>query len=233
MRKRFCPKCGATEKPFVKGFCRDCFLESHKLVVFPVKLELRQCRDCGKILLEGKWLLFSVERMLDWIKGKIKTNELDSVRVSFAPVLQPQGHFVVLGTVLGELAGEFVELPFETQIRLNPSLCSDCSKLSADYYEAVLQLRLDGLPKNKWASVLKLAEESVKELHQKDSLARITNIRALKNGFDVFIGSKRAGKLVSEKINHAFGGEIVRSFSLVGVDKSGKTKKRFTFLVRV
>lgn len=232
MKKRFCPNCGSTNKPFVRNFCADCFIQLNKLIGFPSALELMQCRACKKLLLNGKWLAFSLEHLANWAKSKIKVKELENVRFALEP-REEEGIVWIEGKALGEIAETLVEKPVLIEIKLRSSLCQDCSKLSANYYEAVLQLRFESIPKKKWGLVLEAAKQLVETQFHSDSLAQITNIVALKNGFDAYIGSKRAGKMVSEKIAQKFGGTITRSFSLAGVDKSGKTKKRFTFLVRI
>lgn len=232
MKKRFCPNCGANDKPFIRGFCANCFIQLNKLVEFPLLLELMQCRQCGKMLLNGKWHPFSLEVIVHWASGKIKTKELENIRFALEP-RDEEASIWIEGKVLGEIAETLVEKPVLIEIKLRSSLCHDCSMLSANYYEAVLQLRFGSMPKKDWKTVLEEAKQLVEQQFYSDSLARVTNILVLKNGFDIYIGSKRAGKTVSEKIHHKFGGEITRSFSLAGVDKSGKTKKRFTFLVRI
>ncbi|MBU0635876.1 60S ribosomal export protein NMD3 [Candidatus Micrarchaeota archaeon] len=232
MKKRFCPKCGATNKPFIQGFCKDCFLETHSLIELPQTVEIEQCKKCEKLLVNGKWFPFSVERIVDWVREKIKTKELENKR--FEVNAQPNEEKVLItGKVLGELNDELLEFPIGIEVKIKQVLCHNCSILSANYYESRLQVRFESLSKPKWKHVLTIIRETMVELFHRDSLAQITNIEKLKNGFDVYIGSKRAGKMAAERIAHKFGGEITRSFSLAGIDKSGKTKKKFTFLVRI
>jgi nonsense-mediated mRNA decay protein 3 len=232
MKKPFCPNCGSSNKPFLRGFCADCFVQLNKLVEFPLLLELVQCRECGKMLLNGKWHPFSMEPVLHWVKGRIKTKELQNVRFALEPSEEEKSVWV-RGKIIGEIGEVMVEKPVLIEIKLRSSLCQDCSKLSANYYESVLQLRLDSLSKKDWKRVLDETNRLVEIQYKADSLARVTNIVQLKNGFDVYIGSKRAGKTVSDQLAKKFGGKITRSFSLAGVDKSGNTRKRFTFLVRI
>jgi nonsense-mediated mRNA decay protein 3 len=232
MKTRFCPNCGATNRPFVRGLCVDCFITRNQLVSFPKEIGLKRCRECAKTLLNGKWLAASLEHLVTWAKGKIAVRELENVRFLLEP--REEGAMVwVEGKIVGEIEETLVERPVQFPLKMVSSLCPDCSKLSANYYEAVLQLRFETMPKKEWSEVLAIVRETVQNQYHHDSLARITNTVQLKNGFDVYIGSKRAGKTVSEKVHQTFGGQITRSFSLAGVDKSGKTRKRFTFLVRI
>ena len=232
MKPRFCPRCGTADKPFVQGFCADCFLESNPVLELPTGLKVLECRTCAKVLLEGKWVLFSLERVSDWVLKKIKVKQLEKPRIDLNARQTPTG-FALDGKLLGSLSGHFVERVFLVEVKKTVSLCMDCSKLSANYYEAILQLRLDSLPKKDWKMVLEKAQREVEKGFATDSLSRVSNALSLKNGFDLFIGSKRAGKIVSQKLVQKFGGKITRSFSLAGIDKTGKEKKRYTFLVRI
>ncbi len=173
-----------------------------------------------------------METVLHWVKGKIKVKELENVRFFLEPTDEEKSIWVK-GKVLGEIAEKLVEKPVIIEIKMRSMLCQDCSKLSANYYEAVIQLRLDSMPKKDWKKILGETNRLVEQQYKADSLARVTNVLQLKNGFDVYVGSKRAGKTVSEQLARKFNGKITRSFSLAGVDKSGNTKKRFTFLVRI
>lgn len=233
MKKRFCPRCGATDKPFIRGFCRDCFAASHELVVFPSKIELVQCRECEKILLNGRWLAFSEDHVVFLVKSKIKVRDLLNVRFALDVHWGNENELVVSGKVLGEIDSELFDFPVQTMVLLKSTLCPDCSKLSADYYEAVIQVRLNVFSKKRAQEFLNEVQQSVHVLFKSDSLSRITKVVTLPTGFDAYVGSKRAAKTAVEQLAHKHAGHVTRSFSLAGVDKSGKTKKRFTFLVRI
>lgn len=234
MKPAFCPKCGKSKKKFLGALCEDCFLASKQLVLVPDALKATQCKQCGKLLLDGKWHAFSLDILEHWVKGKIKTKELDNVRIAVVGKPLENDAVLIAGEVVGELQGVLVKAPVQVTVALNASLCADCSKVRADYYESTIQLRFDSLPKGgPWLQVLDFVKQSVAELFVHDSLAQVSQVVRLKNGFDVYIGSKRAGKTVSDRLAKKWNGKVTRSFSLAGVDKSGKTRKRFTFLVRL
>ena len=60
MRKRFCPDCGATSKPFIENVCIDCFQKKNKLLMYPQKIEIMyfyyflRWLSSGHIFLYGK-----------------------------------------------------------------------------------------------------------------------------------------------------------------------------------
>ena len=236
MKKRFCPKCGATDKPFVKGFCSDCFLGSVKPVEFPKELSLSICRECGKFLESGRWHVFSGEGVSAIVAKKIRVKELDDFKVVLeARVVENTNWngWWVNGKIVGSIEGEFVSFPILVKVKSKDSLCNDCGLIKADYFEAEVQLRFGKKSGDLEERMLKSVRQWVSEMHQHDSLSQIAGISKTQGGVDVKIGSKRAGKLVSERLHKEFGGEIKHSFSLAGVDKSGRVRKRYTFLVRV
>ncbi len=234
MKKRFCPRCGATDRPFVRGFCVDCFLQTHRLVELPQNPQFSVCRECGKILLEGKWFSFSKEKLLGFVQKKIRVLELTDFKIALdlAANATPAG-WLAPGTVVGHLDSEFVSWPIQIPVQSKDSLCRDCSLIKADYFEAELQLRFSKKSKDLKERLIKKVQGHLSELRVHDSLAQISGIGNTPGGVDIKIGSKRAGKLVAERLHREMGGEIKHSYSLAGVDKSGRTRKRFTFLVRL
>ncbi|MFH0955261.1 MAG: 60S ribosomal export protein NMD3 [Candidatus Micrarchaeota archaeon] len=236
MKKRFCPKCGATDKAFVRGLCTDCFLESNKIVDIPSEWPLSVCRECGKFLEKGTWHHFSPEALAFLIEKKIKVKDLTDSKIALEakPVENTNWNgWWVQGKVVGSLEGEFFSFPVLVKVKVKDSLCSDCSLIKADYFEAELQLRFGKNSEDLQKRVLEHVRNQVAAMHTFDSLSQIAAVTKTKGGVDVRIGSKRAGKLVAERLHKDFGGEIKHSFSLAGVDKSGKTRKRYTFLVRI
>lgn len=236
MKKQFCPKCGATDKPFVKGFCTDCFLLSHKIIESPDELSLSICRECGKFLENGRWHSFSPEALCKLTEKKIKVKELgDSKVVLEARVVENtnwNGYWVE-GKVIGSLENEFFSFPIIVKVKTKDSLCNNCSLIKADYFEAELQLRFGKKTGDLQDRLITKVREWVEDFHKHDSLSQIAGISKTQGGVDIKIGSKRAGKLVAQRLSKEFGGELKHSFSLAGVDKSGRVKKRYTFLVRI
>ncbi|MDP6670290.1 MAG: NMD3-related protein, partial [archaeon] len=69
-------------------------------------------------------------------------------------------------------------------------------------------------------------------LKPKDSLAAIAQVVYHKKGFDVVIGSNRAAQKVVKKLSQTASEQVKKSSSLVGRDKAGKEKRRFTYCLR-
>ena len=99
--KKFCPRCGREDVDFYKGFCVDCYREMNLKLEFPRKIEVSECRYCGRWLVKNKWIMPSYNELNKLIKSKIKSNlynlrietELkeDKVKIKVKGSLDPEG----------------------------------------------------------------------------------------------------------------------------------------------
>lgn len=236
MAELFCPKCGTTKGAFVSGFCQKCYLEDHRIVELPVRIDVPCCKKCGKLRVKGKWLEQNSEALKELVLSHLKLKKLDSPVVSVKLHRLDQGTTLAVVLVKGKIGKE--EAAVETQALLVPKeiVCANCNLLDANYYEAVLQLRFDTakkMPKRQFDETLLEIDALAERLHKKDSLAKVTNVEKIFNGFNVLIGSKRAAKKIVEHFERKHKARTKSSFTLAGVNASGKVKKRFTFLVRI
>ena len=98
----------------------------------------------------------------------------------------------------------------------------------------ILQIRGDRkTPKERFEEQVIKVNGWLATEEKKDALARATDIKWQKTGVDLLIGSKHATKLAAEKLAREFGTKVVVSSKLLGQDKQGKEKHRFTYLVRI
>jgi len=54
--KEFCPKCGKDKGLFIQGFCSECSMQDHELVLLPEVIELEYCPRCNHIKAGHKWI---------------------------------------------------------------------------------------------------------------------------------------------------------------------------------
>ncbi len=230
----FCPKCGETKGQFIKGFCKKCFLEDNKILELAKRIDVPHCRKCGKIRVKGKWLGQSGQGIRQVVESQLKIKQLSNASVSIELAPQENGTTIAIVSASGKIGKD--EASFDAQTLLVPKeiVCGDCNLLGANYYEAVLQLRFaKKMKREEFETVLAEIDSIAGRLHRKDSLAKITRIEKILNGFNVFLGSKRAAKKIVEHFERKHKAKTKSSFTLAGVDASGKEKKRFTFLVRI
>lgn len=235
MNKRFCPKCGATDKPFVKGFCLDCFLEDHpNLLAIDKEIQVEVCKKCSKIKVKGKFVEDNEENLISLVESNLKVNEVSQPKTLIDIIPLDEGKALAKILVEGEIEGEKVYLRKEVSLLFKTGLCDPCMRVTSQYHEGILQIRGDKkTPKKKFEEVLLEAHALLSVEEKKDPLARVVEIHWQKTGVDVWIGSKHGTKIVAEKLAKGFGTKVVSSAKLLGQDKQGKEKHRFTYLVRI
>ena len=230
----FCPKCGATEGEFIAGFCRKCFLEDNKILELPKRIDIPLCKKCGKIRMKGKWLGQSDSSMKAVVESQLKLKGLLNPVVSVNLDPHDDGTTFANVSINGKIGNDNVSFSAETLLVPKEITCGDCTLLGANYYEAVLQIRFARkMKQQEFEGALREIDSLAVRLQKNDSLAKITSVERILNGFNVNIGSKRAAKKIVEHFERKHKAKTKSSFTLAGVDASGKEKKRFTFLVRI
>ncbi len=231
--ENFCPLCGKKDGRFVKGFCLQCFLRKHSLVAVPEQLCFQQCTQCGKIRLLGKMLPLDKKAIAMFVEKKVKVRGLENavVHVSVEETQDRQlaARILVKGII------DSVPLSFEEHLTLalKPFQCDACMRLSSQYHEAIIQLRAKGKDKKKLKQVLPKLIRLVEAQHATNSLAAVTETAETKAGFDLKVGSKKAAQIATKQMQHLFNAETKQSSKVLGRDKTGREKHRFTFLMRV
>jgi len=228
----FCPLCGKTTGAFVKAICLGCHLEKKNPVHLQEKIPIQQCKNCGKTMFLGKMLPMDDESLKAIISRRIKTRDLSDETRDISLERLPTGKISAHVVVRATLAGVPVEIEKETLLAPRLVNCDSCMRLLSDYYEATIQLRAKEKGHSDFQKILRRLQHLIRRQSGKNGLAAITRITKSANGFDVTIGSKKAAYSAVMQLKKEFGGETKMSHTLAGVDKSGKTKKRFTFLLR-
>ena len=231
MSFKFCPKCGKKEGVFIKGFCRDCFLQDHKLLVLPEPLKFQQCNRCGKILVQRSWIEPDSIELTDFVKGKVKAKGFEINGIEAELEETDKNNFNALLEVKGFVEGIPLILRDALKIQFVSGICDSCMKISSDYFEATIQLRFSEKFEEKKA-VLEKVNSFIDEMSKKDPLSRIVKLIKLKNGFDLVLSSNRSAKVSSDKIAKKYNSKVTKSFSVVGTDRTGREKRRYTYCVR-
>ncbi len=205
-----CPKCGArsSKKKFIKGFCIDCY--SSKIDVFaPERLDISVCRSCDKIKTRG-WISKNKKNLEALIISKCR-GRYSKAYVSLEGT--PSVTFVI------ETDNSFIKIKKELSIEFKGELCTECSRVSSGYYEAIIQLR------GKKEMVERKRKKVITDLERKTSIAKIEE---LKEGPDIYVVSKEKAL----EVLSSFGKKFTTSNKLFGV-KDGQRVYRTTFCVRL
>ena len=228
--QNFCPICGKTTGRFIKAMCMECFQKKHSLAEIPDKIEFEQCVSCGKAKFSGKLALPNNELLASLVEKKVKVKDLENAALN---VSIKESEEDLIANVLVKGIIDSVPLSFEKQVPLIPlkMQCDPCMRLKSQYHEAIIQLR--GKDRKRLKQALDELLNHLESLHAKDSLAAAIEVNENKNGFDLKIGSKKAAQSTAKHLQKLFDAETKRSSKLLGRDKTGNEKHRFTFLVRI
>ncbi len=210
---KHCPTCNrnSNEIRFVGEFCEKC--ASDKLgEKLPLVLEVEKCRVCGRIrtkegmLQEDKMSLnLAIQQRLTKFRVKV---------ISYGP-----GRAVA--DVVAEAARDTVSTEKEFELKYRKITCDSCYKRIGGYYEATLQLRGEA------ERISRFIERVSRYLEERDSF--VAKVEKVDNGYDVFVSNKAAvAAFISEK-------DIVAktSYTLSGVNKSGKKVYKNTYAIRL
>ncbi|MCQ2976882.1 MAG: hypothetical protein MJ232_02600 [archaeon] len=236
----FCPECGATDVEMVDGICKNCFLKKYELIKIPENITVTVCSHCNAKLEEGKWkdsYIPEEEIIYRALEKNIEIDELAENEEIELEIDQMRGtiaecYVEAIATVLGE---EIVET-HTPNVKVNRSVCPECSKRVAGYYEAVIQLRADSreLTTSEIEKAEKIINRTIEKQSKKDKLAYIPQVAKLKEGRDYYIGSLKSGNKVAEHLKEELGGTIKESPRLISEDRStGKGLYRIWISVRL
>jgi nonsense-mediated mRNA decay protein 3 len=134
------------------------------------------------------------------------------------------------------IVGEELVQDFELGIRIRLINCPACSRQAGDYYEAVIQLRVDGLLARD--APVELADENalilntVDEHFDSDEKAFITKHTPVKGGMDYYLGSVTLARAIASKIRGRTGASVNESPSLIGM-KDGNDVYRYAIVVKL
>jgi nonsense-mediated mRNA decay protein 3 len=229
--KKFCPKCGKKADSLVKNICVDCFLKNNSL--FEVgKVSIKICKFCGKLFLSGKEFIFDEELIAQEIASKTKIiPQLQDPKIFVELIKKSDVDFEALVKVKGFINDFLVERQKSINFQLKEITCDSCMKLNSDYREAILQIRSDN--KRDVKAMFNLVNDLLKKESFKDSLSGTSKIIELKNGYDFWIGSKKSAAKIVKYLGDIYKVKPKVSKKLIGQEKSGKRKYRFTFCIRL
>ncbi|NMA44524.1 MAG: hypothetical protein GX950_01785 [Candidatus Diapherotrites archaeon] len=230
---KFCAKCGKDTSALIKGHCSDCYLGKKELFTIE-KPTFSVCKICGKFIFNQKWFPLSETTISEKILAKIKyAPELNSPK-PFVEVTQVLNSDVLMYEVLIKVEG-FIENVLVSQekeivFKIKPTTCDACTKLNANYREAVVQIRAE---KSEAKKIYDTAMSMLDKERETNSLAGTSKIIEIPQGYDLWIGDKKAAARIVRAISKMFDMKVTTSKKLIGEDGGrGNFVFRFTFCLK-
>lgn len=186
----FCPRCGKKSH----GICVNCFLEQNPIKLR--KIEIPLC-SCGAYYHKGQWNT-DLKVLRDIIKRNlILPSEISLDNIKVIPEIE-KGDISARIHLSGRYKGEEFSQEIETKIKTESVKCQRCSRLSGDYYEAVLQFRGTSDPKRlvdkEFISGIKRVQGGIDINVTSSRYARQIGLRLRRKGFFVKESAKLIGR---------------------------------------
>jgi len=222
MIKKFCPKCGREIDKLYDSLCEKCFLSKLSITDdIPNDIKVKQCKLCGKFFI--KTGATSVEGVIEtFLEDLLKKKHVQSASYR----IKNNTLFLSLRTKIEDLEKveeKIINLIFKSII------CSTCVMKKSGYFQAIIQIRT---PESLAAVILDEIETQIDNFSRYDETAFISGKEKIKQGFDIYLGSKRVAMLLAKILKTKYGAEIKISRKLGGSIK-GKKVYRDTILVSV
>jgi len=232
MTEKFCPKCGETKGDFYDGFCIKCYSELNTLVEIPDEIEITTCKRCGRWFLNNNWTEDSFQNLKRVILNKLKTN-LHYPKIDIDT--ENEYALITIEGFVDKIKQYKVSKSKKVKITFKNTCCERDLKISSKTWEYQIQLRREQeFDPFLFEKIEKSIKKEIQQLSKSLPEATAFWTEETKDGVDFFFGFKQVGDIIIKKLKHRFKLKIMRSASLVGMDKNtGKKKFKQTFCIRV
>ncbi|MEM4256988.1 MAG: NMD3-related protein [Candidatus Diapherotrites archaeon] len=233
--KRFCASCGKETNDLISSLCSVCYLKNYKVVELPDKILVDVDKKTGKFRFGRYWLYPEESVIYSFLRDKLEKSlvqkklPLLSLKVSLA-----YSEKKILCNLLFEtkIDNVLLQVSKDLVLVLNSTISDSSMKLSSNYHEAIIQIRfLEKHDKVQEKEKLREMLSILRKYKTKDELSEAVDIKQVKGGVDVFVGSKKAAKKVSEYLAKKYGIKIIYSNKLLGL-KEGKEYFRDYFCLK-
>jgi len=232
-----CPKCG---QPSEEGLCRQCRMDATELVQFPNAVDVVICSVCGSQQIRGKWQLPDSRPIEDLASGVA----VDSIWLHpelCHPVIEVElkktgaTRYIAWVRVEGSFIDQRVKMAGRIQVRIRLVACERCSRMAGKYFQSTVQLRGNGSrPISSWEmeECRRMAQDMADAGYRAgDQLSFIQDMKEVKGGMDIVLGSTQLGRRMARAVQERFGGKLLETCKLVG-KKENRDVFRSTLLVR-
>lgn len=239
MVKKFCVKCGSLESkenPIVESLCLKCYLEVKELVQLPKSYSITRCPKCGNVRVSGKWIESSgsleddISFLLrNFLAVKPASEVFTGYEVNPIDFIYGKGILKAVISVKAEYMGKVLRKNYIIDIIIKNKLCPRCFALSGGGFEALVQFRSSRKPDKDFINFI---FKTLKDIPY-DITSSITEIENLKEGINVKLMNHTAARKLATFYQKRYCAKVIESRKKVGIDRSGRSKFKLTFSVRI
>ncbi len=137
--------------------------------------------------------------------------------------------------IIGSFKGQSISEQHEIPVWIKLVACDRCSRMAGKYFQSTVQLRgnnIRSMSKKEIEECKKVASSMADSgYHGGDQLSFIQEMKEVKGGLDIILGSTQLGRRMARAFQERFGGRLLETCKLVG-KKDGRDVYRSTLLVR-
>jgi nonsense-mediated mRNA decay protein 3 len=232
-----CHRCGL---PTVEGLCQQCTLEKATLVSCPDKVEVVICSLCGSRQVKSRWLLpdnCCVEELAHQaaMDALCLHKELAEPQIELDLRKVGATRYLAKINIDGSFRGQSISEQCEIPVRIKLMACDRCSRMAGKYFQSTVQLRGNAvrcMTEREIEECKKTAQDMADSgYHGGDHLSFIQEMKEVKGGLDIILGSTQLGRRMARAFVERFGGKLLETAKLVG-KKDSRNVYRSTLLVR-
>ena len=213
---KYCPTCNRSSDDcsFVGEFCGFCVADKLKRKM-PKTLKIYQCRFCKRVKVGQTFMEAGNEKRV--LSRAIKYELGPAFEVG---VLQYGRNGIAKCVITQAVEGGDAKFEADINIKLLHETCQKCYRISAGYYQGIVQLRGDR------EKMDRIQAKLGRYLERRGGY--ITKVEEADNGLDIYVSNKEATN--NFFIDHDL--KPLRSYRLWGV-KKGKKINRNTYALRL
>jgi len=238
VNRSICPRCG---QPADLGLCPQCALDLAELFHLPNLVEVTLCSVCGSRQIKGKWQ-HPDDRSLEELASQAAVDAIWLHEEFREPKIEIDlrqigaTRYLAKADIKGAFRGRRVEEHCEIPVRIKLVACDRCSRMAGKYFQSTVQVRGNrarDLTQHEIEQCKSIARSMADAGYRNgDQLSFIREMREVKGGLDIVLGSTQLGRHMARAIYERFGGRLLESCKLVG-KKDGRDVYRSTLLVRL
>ncbi len=232
-----CPRCGM---PSEGGMCKSCTRDTTQMFSCPDQVEVVICSVCGSQQVKGKWLLpedSNIEEIAASAAADAVWLHRDLAGADIGIDLKKVGatRYRALVDISGSFQGRPVSEQCQTSLRIKMVACDRCSRIAGKYFESTVQLRgnaVRSISAREMEECKKMARDMADAGYRGgEMLSFIQEMKEVKGGLDIILGSTQLGRRMARAFQERFGGKLLETAKLVG-KKDNRDVFRSTLLVR-
>ena len=135
----------------------------------------------------------------------------------------------------GSFRGQSISEQCEIPVRIKLVACDRCSRMAGKYFQSTVQLRGSAV-RSMTVREIEEAKKTAWDMadsgyHGGDQLSFIQEMKEVKGGLDIILGSTQLGRRMARAFVERFGGKLLETAKLVG-KKDSRNVYRSTLLIR-